>query len=110
MTEDTKERSRRYIAAVETALSELKPIIMPAIIARKDVERVVEVAERYLSDSKYYVETGKDVTSLASISYAEGLLDALRFLKLGEFSWPKGLLSRKDRKDSNLETLESALN
>jgi len=110
MTEDAKERSRRYIAAVETALSGLKPITMPVIIARRDVERVVEVAKRYLSDSKYYAETRKDVTSLASISYAEGLLDALRFLKLGEFSWPKGLLSRKNRKDSNLETLESALN
>jgi len=96
MTEDTKERSRRYIAAVETALSELKPTIMPAIIARKDVERVVEVAKRYLSDSKYYVEIGKDVTSLASISYAEGLLDALRFLKLGEFSWPQELKMKKN--------------
>jgi FAD synthetase len=89
MTEDAKERSRRYVTAVETALSGLKPITMPAIIARRDVERVVEVVKRYLSDSKYYGETGKDVTSLASISYAEGLLDALRFLKLGEFSWPQ---------------------
>jgi len=93
MTEDAKERSRRYLAAVETALSELKPLTMPAIIARRDVERVVEVAKRYLSDSKYYGETAKDVTSLASISYAEGLLDALRFLKLVEFSWPQELKS-----------------
>ena len=91
MSEDAKERSGRYIAAVETALSRLKAITMPAIIARRDVERVVEVANRYLSDSKYYAETGKHVTSLASISYAEGLLDALRFLKLGEFSWPQEL-------------------
>jgi len=94
MAEDAKERSRQYIAAVETALSELKPITMPAIIARRDVERVVEVAKRYLCDSKYYGETGKDITSLASISYAEGLLDALRFLKLGEFSWPQELKAK----------------
>ena len=93
MTEDAKERSRRYLAAVETALSELKPTAMPAIIARRDVERVVEVSKRYLSDSKYYSETGRDATSLASISYAEGLLDALRFLKLAEFSWPQELKS-----------------
>ncbi len=86
MTEDAKERSKHYIAAVETALSILKPIAMPAIITRRDVERIVEIARRYLSDSKYYSENGKDVTSLASISYAEGLLDALRFLKLGDFS------------------------
>jgi len=91
MAEDTKDRSRRCINAVETALSGLKPIIMPAIIARRDVERIVEIARRYLSDSKYYSENGKDVTSLASISYAEGLLDALRFLKLGDFSWPEKL-------------------
>jgi len=100
MTEYAKERSRRYIAAVETALSELKPITMPAIIARRDVERVVEVAKRYLSDSKYYGEAGRDVTSLASISYAEGLLDAFRFLKLGEFSWPQELKAKKSGSSS----------
>jgi len=94
MTEDAKERSRRYLATVETALSELKPITMPAIVARRDVERVVEASKRYLSDSKYYSETGRDATSLASISYAEGLLDALRFLKLAEFSWPQELKAK----------------
>jgi len=94
MTENANERSKRYIAAVETALSELKPITMPMIVTRRDVERVVEVAEKYLSDSKYYGENGKDVTSLASISYAEGLLDAIRFLKLAEFSWPQELKTR----------------
>jgi len=94
MAEDVKERSKRCITAVGTALSTLKPIAMPAIIARRDVERIVEIARRYLSDSKYYSENGKDVTSLASISYAEGLLDALRFLKLGDFSWPEKLETR----------------
>jgi len=96
MSEDAKEHSERYIAAVKAALSELKPITMPAIITRRDVERVVEVAKRYLSDSRYYGETGKTVTSLASISYAEGLLDALKFLKLGEFSWPQELKTNKN--------------
>jgi len=100
MNKDAKECSRRYIAAVETALSGLKPITMPAIIARRNVERVLEVAKRYLSDSKYYVETGRDATSLASISYAEGLLDALRFLKLAEFSWPQELKAQKSGSSS----------
>jgi len=94
MTEDAKERSKRYVAAVETALSGMKPITMPAIIARRDVERILEIARRYLSDSKYYTENGKDVTSLASISYAEGLLDAIGFLKLADFSWPQDLKTK----------------
>jgi len=89
MNEDAKERSIRYMTAVETALTNLELTTMPRIIARRDLERVVEVARRYLSDSKYYSEIGKDVTSLASISYAEGLLDAIGFLKLTKLSWPQ---------------------
>jgi len=52
------------------------------------VERVVEEARRYLSDSRYYFDRGAYLTALAAVSYAEGLLDSLRLLGLAEFEWP----------------------
>ncbi|HEY4656886.1 MAG TPA: DUF357 domain-containing protein, partial [Candidatus Bathyarchaeia archaeon] len=36
----------------------------------------------YTRDAKHYVNAEKPVTSLACIAYAEGLLDALKFLEL----------------------------
>jgi len=41
------------------------------------VLRVIDYAKRYASDSKYYLENGKPITALASVAYAEGLLDSL---------------------------------
>jgi hypothetical protein len=35
-----------------------------------------------LKDARFYLDNGKPTTSLASIAYAEGLLDALKFLNL----------------------------
>lgn len=54
-----------------------------------DVERVVEEARRYLSDSRYYLGREAYLTALAAVSYAEGLLDSLRLLGLAEFEWPE---------------------
>jgi FAD synthetase len=56
----------------------------------KEVESVVRYVRDYLSDSKFYLGEKKDITnSLISSSYAEGLLDAMRLLKIIEFSWKK---------------------
>jgi len=46
---------------------------------------VIELVLSYSKDAKHYLETKKPVTSLACIAYAEGLLDALKFLELIEF-------------------------
>jgi len=41
-----------------------------------------------LQDAKYYKAHGKLETSLTSVAYCEGLLDALRLLGAVKFEWP----------------------
>jgi FAD synthetase len=53
----------------------------------KRIKEIIETAQSYLEDAKYYREKKRLETSLASVSYCEGLLDALRLLGVVEFSW-----------------------
>ncbi|GAB6943870.1 DUF357 domain-containing protein [Vulcanisaeta sp. JCM 14467] len=50
---------------------------------------VVEIAKAYLKDSIYYLSRGDQFTALATIAYAEGLLDALRLLGMAHFNWSR---------------------
>lgn len=82
--EDPAERARKYIASFEKALQ-------GSILAKNDtlarsagITRVSDTIQRYLRDARYYLESNKPTTALASIAYAEGLLDALIFLGLAE--------------------------
>lgn len=83
--EDPTERASRYIAALETQLSKLRPLSQDTVVKTSNIERTVDAINRYLQDAKFHLKDGKPVTSLASVAYAEGLLDALAFLKLGGF-------------------------
>jgi hypothetical protein len=74
MNEDPGERTRTYLAAIERALKLAEAVSDP------DALRVVDYAKRYVADSKYYLETGKPTTALASVAYAEGLLDSLSIM------------------------------
>ena len=51
------------------------------------VRYVIELAKQYLRDAEFYRSEGRLDVSLASVSYSEGLLDALRLLGLIEFEW-----------------------
>jgi hypothetical protein len=81
-SEDPSERARRYIAAFEKALRELVPVKKDSKVKVRNIRRVSDTIQRYLQDAHYYLQNGKPTTSLASIAYAEGLLDALAFLEL----------------------------
>lgn len=83
-SEDPAERARMYIASFEKALQ-------GSILAKNDtlaksanIMRVSDTIQRYLRDARYYLGSSKPTTALASIAYAEGLLDALIFLGLAE--------------------------
>jgi FAD synthetase len=54
----------------------------------ESVAAVLDWANDYLKDAKYYKSQGKFETSLTSIAYCEGLLDALRLLGAVKFEWP----------------------
>lgn len=76
------ERVKAYIENVELALRQLEGQDLG-----ESARKVVELARSYLSDSIYYLERGDIDTALSCIAYAEGLLDALKFLNIAKLEW-----------------------
>jgi len=79
--EDPTERARKYISSFEKALKGSTILKEVNRIDSATITKVTDAINRYLEDARYYLEH-KPTTSLASIAYAEGLLDALIFLGL----------------------------
>jgi FAD synthetase len=80
----------KYIKNAENVFMGMVVSKVTPNVDKEKVEEVIEHAKRYLEDAKYYQRENKLETGLASISYCEGLLDALRLLGMVEFSWPTG--------------------
>ena len=79
----------KYIENSEKVFAEVKINQSAKSLGSQQVAEVVEYAKRYLNDAKYYGEKQQYETGLVSIAYCEGLLDALRLLKLVDFTWPE---------------------
>ena len=77
----------KYIRGADRVIKEIGQIPENVQLNSKEAETVFDWAKRYLEDAKYYQEQGKLETSLTSVAYCEGLLDALRLLGAVEFSW-----------------------
>ena len=71
-----------YIKNLEEALEGL-------VLKDPAYKHIVELARAYLKDAKYYHSTGDRETALAAVSYAEGLLDALKMAGVVDFVWKK---------------------
>jgi FAD synthetase len=78
----------KYINSAEKVLAELKRNPAPISISGETVLEVLRWATDYLEDAKYYKAQGKLETSLTSVAYCEGLLDALRLMGAVNFEWP----------------------
>jgi diphthine synthase len=76
----------KYTTGCRKAIDELETRDPPKAITPDEVKALIEHAERYLNDADHYAEERK-ATALASVSYAEGILDALKLLSLVEFEW-----------------------
>ena len=76
----------KYSAGCRRAIDELDPKDLPRSVTLEDVKALTGHAANYLDDGEYY-QTERKATALASVSYAEGILDALRLLGLVEFEW-----------------------
>jgi FAD synthetase len=87
-----KELASKYIQNSEKVMAEIKMAQDIVVIDEEKIKGIIENAKHYLNDAKYYQERNKLETSLASVAYCEGLLDALRLLGVVEFTWP----SRKE--------------
>ncbi len=82
-----EELARKYIEKTEVVLENLKTLDLICSSDSDSASEVIEEAKRYLRDAKYYLEAKRFETSLASVAYCEGLLDALRMLRCVDFSW-----------------------
>jgi hypothetical protein len=51
-----------------------------SIKVHKEEERIVEMARNYRDDTIYYLKEKDYITSFGCITYAHGLLDAVRLL------------------------------
>ena len=85
-----KELTFKYIRNSEKVLAEIKLATDVVVIDEDKIKGIIESARQYLNDAKYYEKENKLETSLVSVSYCEGLLDALRLLGVVEFTWPSG--------------------
>jgi FAD synthetase len=77
----------KYIRGADRVFKEIGQLPNNVHLNDEETKPVFESAKRYLEDAKYYQENGKLETSLTSVAYCEGLLDALRLLGAVEFSW-----------------------
>lgn len=82
ISEDPSERANKYIATLEKALQQHIPLKEDRMAEATNIAKISDAIHRYLQDARFYLDNGKPTTSLASIAYAEGLLDALKFLSL----------------------------
>jgi len=77
----------KYIQKTERVLNDMDILQTVKLIDVKSIKEVIDEAKRYFEDAKYYLDRKRFKTSLASVAYCEGLLDALRLLGLVEFTW-----------------------
>jgi len=88
LTETPREKARKYLASVETVLSRIEISQVTSDINERSIRSVITAARLYVEDAKHYLEE-KPSTALAAVSYAEGLLDALKLLGVAKFTWPE---------------------
>jgi FAD synthetase len=77
----------KYIRGADRVIQEIGQLPEDVQLKEEEAKNVFDWAKRYLEDAKYYQKEGKLETSLTSVAYCEGLLDALRILGAVEFSW-----------------------
>ena len=78
----------KYIASAEHVLGEIEIIKTCTSLDADRLAKVLDSARAYLADAKYYRDEERFETSLASVAYCEGLLDALKLLGVVKFEWP----------------------
>jgi FAD synthetase len=78
----------KYIASAEFVLNTLQRNPTPLGVTEEGVNNLISYVHDYLADAKYYKASGKLETSLTSVAYCEGLLDALKLLGAVTFEWP----------------------
>ncbi len=84
----SEELVSKYIDSADYVLKHMKILEGSREIEQEDIGKVIEYAERYLTDAKYYRDKKKFEVGLASVAYCEGMLDTLKLLGAVKFEWP----------------------
>jgi hypothetical protein len=82
-----EELAAKYISSAEAVFKQMERAKTPIALNEKCVADIIKYAADYLEDAKYYKAQKKFETSLTSIAYCEGLLDALKLLGAVKFEW-----------------------
>ena len=78
----------KYIASAEQVMSKMQKTRGSLTVDSEGIQTLIEYAAAYLDDAKYYKDQKRFETSLTSVAYCEGLLEALRLLGAVKFEWP----------------------
>ena len=78
----------KYIASTEKVLKKMQQTEGSISVAKESVNSILSYVTAYLEDAKYYKAQKRFETSLTSIAYCEGLLDALKLLGAVKFECP----------------------
>ena len=76
MKEITKEKLSKYFDVTGRALAKVKIVEKGDINFKEAAEDFLDMAKRYYSDAKHFMDKGDWVTAFAAINYAHGWLDA----------------------------------
>ncbi|HLE74533.1 MAG TPA: DUF357 domain-containing protein [Candidatus Bathyarchaeia archaeon] len=83
----------KYIFSTEKVLKEMQRVKGAITVNEECVNSIIGYVTAYLADAKYYKAQKRFETSLTSIAYCEGLLDALKLLGAVKFGWPSSTKS-----------------
>jgi len=82
LDEDAASRAVKYISALKSVLQKTRTRTTDTTVQAPNIHRVADAVQRYLQDAEHYLNENRPSTSLTSIAYAEGLMDALIILEL----------------------------
>ncbi|MEM1676026.1 MAG: DUF357 domain-containing protein [Desulfurococcaceae archaeon] len=77
-----EDKIRAYVLNLEKAIDSLKKISL-----EEKYRRIVDIADSYLNDAKYYLSKNDYFTALSCIAYAEGLIDSLNYIGVINIKW-----------------------
>ncbi len=79
-----EELASKYIDAMENTLRGIRRTKGAVLVSEECIEEIYGYVNAYLKDAKYFMDQKKFETSLTSIAYCEGLLDALKLIGAAE--------------------------
>jgi len=77
---NAEELATKYITAMEKTVQTMQQTKGSITIIEECTDEIIGYVKAYLQDAKYFKEQKKFETSLTSIAYCEGLLDALKLI------------------------------